>query len=362
MTLFLPFAVSLILSLVLIPITMRLAKKYGYVDDPKKHKHPAVLHKKIIPRAGGLAIFGAVFLSALVFIPLTREVLAIFAGGLILVLAGIIDDRRDLGKWLKLLIQLLAALIVVGSGIGIAFITNPLSSVPILGALDVIHLDSMRVVFHFLGEHSILVFADIFAILWIIWVVNMVNFSTGVDGQMPGIVLVTLLVLFMVSLKLSGQDPSQILGTKLALAGAGATLGFLVFNFAPARIFPGDSGSYFLGYLVAVLAILSGAKVGTAVLVMAVPLIDGVFTILRRIADGQSPLLGDRGHLHHKLLELGWTQRQVALFYWLLCAILGAVALSLSSSGKLFAGIIIGIIILGGLLWLNMILPLKARK
>ena len=145
------------------------------------------------------------------------------------------------------------------------------------------------------------------------------------------------------------------------MAGVGATLGFLIFNFYPAKIFPGDSASYFLGFLVAVLSIASGAKVGAAILVMAVPLIDGVFTVIRRIAQRRSPFLGDRGHLHHRLLEIGWGQRRVALFYWLLCAILGAIALSLTSVEKLFAGLIVAIIVLGGLLWINMSLLLKGR-
>lgn len=146
------------------------------------------------------------------------------------------------------------------------------------------------------------------------------------------------------------------------MIGAGSTLGFLVYNFYPAKIFPGDSGSYFLGFLIAVVAIISGAKIGTAILVMLVPLIDGVFTILRRIAQGKSPFSGDRKHLHHRLLELGWGQRRIALFYWLLCAILGAAALFLASSEKVLAGFVIAVVILGGLIWLNMNLPQKAQK
>lgn len=355
------FLVAFTFSVLFTPITIYLAKKFGYVDDPKKHRHPAVLHKKIIPRAGGLCLFSAFFLATIFFVGLNQQILGIFAGGLVLVLVGLIDDRRELNKGLRLLAQLLAAVIVVGSGVGIAFITNPISSV-LPGDFSVLRLDALRVVFDFFGEHSILVLADLFAILWIVWVINMVNFSSGVDGQMPGIVFISLMVLFLVSFKFSFSDPTQVTVSLLALIGAGVTLGFLAFNFAPARIFPGDSGSYFLGFLVAVLAILSGAKVGTAVLVMAVPLGDGVFTVIRRLSAKKSPLLGDRGHLHHKLLSFGWSQRQVALFYWILCAILGAIALSLNSTGKVFAILIIGIITLGGLIWLHMNLPIKGQK
>lgn len=353
MNFILAFGLSFVFSLIFTPITIALAKKYGFVDDPKKHKHPGQIHQKIIPRAGGVPIYLATLLSTLLVVEPTKKIVGIFTGGLILVLVGLLDDRYNLKSSTRLVVQILAALVAVGGGVGIAFITNPFGGV--------IRLDTLRIAFDFLGEHSILLWADLFALFWIVWVVNMVNFSSGVDGQMPGIVLVALLVLYAASLRFA-SDPTQIVVAKLALVGAGATLGFLIFNFYPAKIFPGDSASYFLGFLVAVLAIISGAKVGTAILVMAVPLIDGVFTILRRTASKKSPFLGDRKHLHHRLLELGWGQRRIALFYWLVCAILGAAALSLDSAGKFFAGVLISVVVVGGLLWLNITLPLKAQK
>ena len=356
-----PFLASFFASVVLTPIVAAWAKRTGLVDDPKKHKHPAVIHKRVVPRAGGAALFLSVVIASVLFVPLTLKVFGILLGGLVLVVVGLFDDKRDLEKTVKLAAQVLAALIAVGAGVGIAFITNPLSIIP-GGAAEVIRLDTLRLAFNFLGEHSILIWADLFAIAWIVWVVNMVNFSSGVDGQMPGVVLVALLVLLLSSLRFVESDPSQLVVTRLAAVGMGATFGFLIFNFYPAKIFPGDSGSYFLGYWVALLAILSGAKVGTAILVMAIPLLDGVFTIVRRMTAGESPFLGDRKHLHHRLLELGWGQRRIALFYGAFCAILGAAALSLNAYGKLFAGVFIAIVILGGLLWLNMNLPQKAQK
>jgi UDP-GlcNAc:undecaprenyl-phosphate GlcNAc-1-phosphate transferase len=206
------------------------------------------------------------------------------------------------------------------------------------------------------------VWADLFALFWIVWVINMVNFSSGVDGQLGGIAFVALMVIFFASLRFIATDPNEAVVTTLALIGAGATLGFLIFNIYPAKIFPGDSGSYFLGFLIAVLAILSGAKVGAAILVMAVPLIDGVFTIARRVAEGKSPFVGDRKHLHHRLMEIGLSQRSVSLFYWALCAILGSIALLLPQGEKLFAGVIAAIIILGGIVWLNLNLQIKGQK
>ena len=361
MSLFVLFLTALGLSVLLIPLTMVFANKFGMVDDPKKHAHPAILHKKTVPRAGGLAIFLSFLATVLFMIGPTKQVAAILLGGIILIVGGIWDDKFDLDEWAKFGFQIAAALVVVGFGIGISFIANPLNIFGGLGLGEIIRLDTIRFVINFAGTHSIFILADLFAVFWIIWVINMVNFSAGVDGQLGGIAFIALFIIFAVSLRFSLVDPTQMMVAKLALVGAGATLGFLIFNFYPAKIFPGDSASYFLGFLIAVLAIISGAKVGTAVLVMAVPLTDGVFTVIRRIASGKSPFLGDKGHLHHRLLEIGFSQRQVALFYWILCAILGAIALVLPSAGKVFAGVVIGIIVLGGLLWLNTNLQTKGQ-
>ncbi|KKR86109.1 MAG: Glycosyl transferase, family 4, conserved region [Candidatus Curtissbacteria bacterium GW2011_GWA1_41_11] len=361
MNFLMPFVIALTSCLILTPITANLARKFHLVDDPKKREHPATIHKRITPRAGGVPIFLAFMLATILVIPFSKQLAGILIGGAILILIGVLDDKYDLPSSQKLLGQILAALIVVGSGIGIAFITNPLYFLG--GAFEqVIRLDSTRYIFDFFGTHSLVVWADLFALFWIVWVINMVNFSAGVDGQMPGVALVALLVIFITSLRFFPADQNQLIVSQIALIGVGVTLGFLFFNFYPAKIFPGDSGSYFLGFLIAVSAILSGAKVGTAILVMAVPLIDGVFTVIRRLTSGTSPFLGDRKHLHHRLLELGWGQRRVALFYWLLCAILGAIALVLPTVEKLFAGVLVAIIIVGGLLWLNMSLPQRDQK
>lgn len=360
----LSFLLALGACLVFTPITIKFASMWGFVDDPKKRQHPALLHKSIVVRAGGLPIYLSVVLVSFFVVSLNKQVFGIFLGGLILVVVGLLDDKYDLSTPIKFLGQILAALCVVAFGVGINFITNPLLifSSNGFGIGNVIHLDTLRLSFNFLGAHSVVILADLFALFWIVWVINMVNFSTGVDGQMPGVVIVALFVIFAASLRFYPADLNQLLVSQLAIIGAGATLGFLVFNFFPAKIFPGDSGSYFLGFLVAVCAILAGARVGTAILVMAIPLIDGVFTVVRRMASGSSPFLGDKKHLHHRLLELGWGQRRIALFYTLVCAILGAIALTLPAFGKLFAGVVIATIILGGLLWLNTNLPQKARK
>lgn len=353
MTFLIPFLFSFLLCVILVPVTIKLANRFGFVDNPKSHKHPAIVHKKTMPRAGGVPIYIAVVAGALIFGALTQKLTGIILGGLVLVFIGVLDDKYDIKSRYKLIAQIAAALIVVGSGIGISFIPNPISA--ILGqGYDVFRLDTLKYTFDFLGPHSIVIIADLFALFWIVWVINMVNFSSGVDGQMPLIVLVALLVIFASTFRFSPSDPGETIVSILSLVGAGATLGFIVFNFYPAKIFPGDSGSYFLGFLVAVCAILSVAKVGTAMLVMAVPLIDGVFIIIRRLLSRTSPFKGDSSHLQHQLMKLGWGQRRIALFYFLVCVILGILALSLHSIEKLFALFVVIIVIVGALLWLNM--------
>lgn len=328
----LPAVVSFLITSIAIFPTIALAKKFKLLDSPRLRPHPAHTQKRIVPRAGGLAVFFGLIFSILFFIEVTRPILAIITSLIILLLIGLADDRNPkISPYIRLLLQFLASALVVFSGVGIDFITNPLGGF--------IHFSSTL--------------SSIFAILWIVWVMNMINWSKGVDGQMPGIVTVATLILGLLSLKLYFKDSTQAVVTMLAFVTTGSSLGLLIFNWYPARIFPGFSGSNILGFMIAVLAILSGAKVATAILVLLIPTTDFAYTFIRRVLQGKSPVWGDRGHLHHKLLDAGLTHQQISLFYMLGSAILGAAALSFSSSGKLFASILVGTIILGGILWLN---------
>ncbi len=345
--LFLGFLFSLSVTLCVTPLVIKFATKYGFVDDPTKHKHPAILHKKIIPRAGGLAIGIGIVLAIFVFAPINKQIIGIILGSIIAIIVGVLDDKYDLNPYLRFFSNFLIAIIVVLSGIGISFITNPFGGV--------FRLDELIVRFNLFGPHSIIILADIFAILWIVWVMNMLNWSKGVDGQLAGIAAVGFIVLGITSLRFAENDPSQITVALLAFIAAGASLGFLPFNWHPAKIFPGYS-STILGFLIAVLSIMSGAKVVIAVLAMAVPLLDGLFTIVRRLLMKKSPFWGDKRHLHHHLMRLGWGHRKISLFYWTVCAILGLIALTTSGIEKLFAGLLVFSVITAAILWINLII------
>ena len=313
--------------------TIKLAKKFNLLDNPRLRPHPAHTQKRTVPRAGGLAIFLGLFFSILFFTPFEKYTGGIIISLFILLVIGLLDDKyQNLSPYLRLASQFMASFVIVLSGVGIKFVTNPLGGV--------IYFDPL--------------IANILTIIWIVWVMNMINWSKGVDGQMPGIVTIASIILGLLSLKLYLLgDPIQANVAKLSFITAGTALSLLIFNWHPAKIFPGFSGSTILGFMIAILAILSGAKLATAGLVLLIPATDFAYTFIRRILQGKSPVWGDRGHLHHKLLELKLSHQKIALFYMLASAILGAAALMLSSSGKLFAAILVATITLGGILWLN---------
>lgn len=335
MTLILPAVISFLLTVFFIPPTIRFAKRFKLIDNPKTRPHPAHTQQRVVPRAGGLAVFLGLALAILLFIPLSKTVAGILIAALLLLIVGLFDDKyHNFSPYLRLLAQFIAAFVVVLSGTSVKFITNPFGGI--------------------ISFESISFLPQILTLVWIVWVTNMVNWSKGVDGQMPGIITIAALILGLLSLKLNTPgDPAQITVAKLSFITAASSFGFLLFNWHPAKIFPGFSGSNVLGFLIAVLAILSGAKLATAGLVLLIPATDFAYTFLRRILQGKSPVWGDRGHLHHKLLETGLSHRMISLFYLLGSVILGVVALNLSSSGKLFAAVLIAVVVLGGILWLN---------
>lgn len=343
MNFFVNFLVAFSVTCAITPIVISLAKKYKLVDDPKNRFHPAHTHKGIIPRAGGAAIFAGILIATFIFVPMSSLAASILIGSLILVIVGIIDDIRDVNPYIRLGTNAIAAILVIFSGAGIPYITNPLGGV--------IHLDTIKIVIPFFNDYTILVLADLFAFLWIMWTMNIIGWSAGVDGQMPGFVAISALTLGILSMRFAAHDITQVAVTTLAFIVAGAFAGFLPWNYFPQKIMPGYSGKTLAGFLLALLAILSYGKVGTALLVLGVPMMDAVYTLLRRIGSKKSPVLADRGHLHHRLLDLGWSKRKIALFYWSVSAILGAVALTVTSQQKFFAFLVVAVGFGGFLLW-----------
>jgi len=328
------------------PFVIKIAKKLGVIDDPKKSKHPKVIHTYPVPRMGGLAIFIAVFIASIIFLPFDKHLIGILAGAIILAIMGVLDDKYNLNPYLRLFIGFIAAGMPIIAGIGISFISSPLS-----GIIDLSH---PQIAFNLFGEmRTIWVISDIFALLWIVFMMNILNMGAkGIDGQLPGVVVIAAITIAALSLKFSA-DITQWPVIILAAITAGAFLGFLPWNFYPQKIMPGYGGSILAGYLLAILSILSTTKVGTLMVVLGIPLVDTGYTIVRRIMSGKSPVWGDRKHLHHKLLDSGLSKKQVVYLYWISTALLGFLALYLNTSTKFYTIIGVAILIGGLLLWLT---------
>lgn len=338
MIIFLVFIISFALSFLLTIPTISLAKRFHLVTDKKKRAHPAHTHEGIIPRGGGIPIYIAILLTSLIFLPLNKIMIGILLASFLLIVIGVLDDYLDLSPYSRFLGNLLISVLVISFGLGIPYISNPFGGV--------IQLDQWQFSFDFLGKRNVLVVADVLAVLWLTWIMNMVNWSKGVDGQLPGFVGITAIFLGLLSQRFVAHDISIQTVALLSFIIAGSYLGFLPFNFYPQKIMPGYGGGALAGFLLGILSILSFGKIGTAVLILAVPMIDAVYTIIRRLRKKQSPFRADWGHFHHRLLEIKWGKRRIALFYWLVALMLGVSSLYLEGFEKMLAFISMGILLL----------------
>ncbi|HJX59363.1 hypothetical protein A2V61_03860 [Candidatus Woesebacteria bacterium RBG_19FT_COMBO_47_8] len=343
---FLPAILAGLIAYCLTPVIIRFASRLGIIDDPAKHKHPKVIHTRPTPRGGGLALFAAILVASLVFLPLDKHLRGILAGAALIAVMGFLDDKYNLNPYLRLLTGFLAAAAPIAAGIGIAFISNPFN-----GTIDLSH---PQIVFNFLGsQHAIWILSDIFALFWITFMMNMLNMGAkGIDGQLTGVVAIAAATIAALSLRFSA-DITQWPVIILASVTAGAFLGFLPWHIYPQKIMPGYGGATLAGYLLAVLSILSTTKVGTLIVVLGIPLVDTGYTIVRRILAGKSPVWGDRGHLHHRLLDAGWSKPKVAYFYWALTAALGVIALNLNTPSKFYTIVGVAVAVGGLIIWLT---------
>ena len=306
-TLWITFLVALAASILVTPVAIRLAPKIGAVDIPLDNRR---MHTKTMPRFGGLAIFAGSTTAMLIFLKFDPRVVTIVMGGALIYILGVIDDIKHLSAKVKFLGQTFVALIMYVNGIRIEFLTN------------------------FLGEgNSQLgdVLCFIITMVWIVGITNTVNLIDGLDGLAAGTAAIASLCI---------AYTAYIHGTYLAagamLALAGATLGFLPYNFYPAKIFMGDGGSLYLGFILATLSVLGTVKSATLVtmiipvLVLGVPIFDTFFAIFRRFVNKRPIMEADKGHLHHRLMKLGYGQRRATLMLYGITAIMGVAAVLFS--------------------------------
>ncbi|MEO8581265.1 MAG: MraY family glycosyltransferase [Patescibacteria group bacterium] len=339
------FLVSLFIAAIVAPLIIRLYTSRKWIDDPAKQHHVKITHQSPVPRGGGLVILVAVLLSCLLFLNLNSEIFWILLGTTILAAMGTLDDIKNLNPYLRFVVGLLVAGFIVFAGIKIEYITHPFQT-------GVIYIDHPSFIINgVLFSFNLPFLSTILTVLWIVWNMNIVNWSKGIDGQLPGVVGIASIFIGILAIRFSA-DPAQQNVILLAFIVAGAYLGLLIWNAYPQKIMPGYGAGSLGGYFLAILAILSGAKLATSLLVLALPTADAIFTITRRLLRKKSPFWGDRGHLHHKLMDvLGWSKRTTAFFYWMVTALMGFIALQLKPEQKLFTIVVVSALVFGFLIW-----------
>ncbi|RJQ46588.1 MAG: undecaprenyl/decaprenyl-phosphate alpha-N-acetylglucosaminyl 1-phosphate transferase [Gaiellales bacterium] len=324
---------------VITPTVGSIARLVGAMDEPDPRK----IHDDPIPRLGGIAIFFGFIIPALMFLELSQQMKGVLIGASVITLFGAVDDLRGTSPIVKFTGQFIAAAILVSYGVRIDYF-----SLPYFG---VIELD--------------LVYAVPLTVIWVVTLVNIFNFIDGMDGLAAGVCTIAAVTFAVIALSL-GRPGAAILAAILA----GTTLGFLRHNFFPASIFMGDSGSMLLGFVLATITVHGVLKSVAAVtlviplLIMGVPMFDLSLTILRRIKNRQNIFQPDRGHLHHRLFNIGYSQRKAVLVLYAWCTLMSSLALSMRFAPGfvtvIFAGLVTGVSLY--LVYLLDILQVRSRR
>ena len=352
-----PFALALIVSFFATPIAKKIAVSFNAIDVPEDDRR---MHKRPVALMGGLAIIAGFIVSIvyaffvyqpeiltswIVEFPIAK-VIGVFVSALIIVVMGIIDDIKPLTAKVKFPIQLIAAAIVVLTGTKIKYITISFKDIRYISIDDTISI--------------------IFSILWIVGITNAINLIDGLDGLAAGVAAIASLSLFVVSVMMAPDV--HVVFAVLYVALAGSIMGFLPYNFNPAKIFIGSTGAYFLGFVLAVISIEGATKAYTALtmvvslVALAFPIFDTLYAIVRRVLSKKPIGEGDRGHIHHRLVDMGISQKYSVTILYVVSAALGIVSILLANKGLLPAIIlvvIISVFVIGGARYLGVIVGSK---
>lgn len=327
------FIITVCLASALTLVVKHLAQRWDIVDDPKQD--PGRKHqKKPIPLLGGLAIYAAFSVMLILMGPqitngylLPKHIIGICVAGAILMFGGTLDDKKNLSARWQIAFPIVAAIVIVISGIGINYITNPVGGI--------IYLDTVRLTAFTLNDlpYQIIIFADVFTVLWLLGTTYTTKLLDGLDGLVPGVTLIGGLVIFFLSIS---QEVAQPETGIVALLLAAAALGFLFWNFSPAKIYLGEGGALFTGFMLGVLAILSGGKIATALLILGLPIIDVAWVMIRRKwIEKKSPFSADTSHLHYQLRQFGWSDRKIVLLFYAMTLVFGLSTLWFTGAAKL---------------------------
>ena len=317
----LAFCIAALASFILTPYVKILAFRIGALDKPDGRK----VHTGIMPRLGGLGIYAAFIISVLCSMHITRDIFALMLGGTVIVLVGIADDVYQLPAKVKLLGQIAAAAVLVLFDIQIEWLNNPWGGYLYLEYLSVP-----------------------LTIFWIVSFTNVVNLMDGLDGLAAGVSAIASITVILVAVQ-QGFYPVAVITAALA----GGIIGFIRYNFNPASIFMGDTGSMFIGYMLAAISVFGAVKSAATIalivpaVALGLPIMDTAFAILRRYNNGRPIFQPDKGHFHHRLLAMGMSQKQAVLLMYIISAVLGIAAILLTEVGGYLAAGIIACIITG---------------
>ena len=364
MNFLIPLALSFALSLTLTKVILILCIKYQILPEARTRD----LHSKPLPRLGGLAIFISFLIISIIYFVFSKnnytfssihifgidkQLLAILFAGSVVAISMSVDDLIGLKAWQKLAIQVFAVLIIIASGIGINTLANPFGPTFNLNSVYIPIIQIRGITYHFS------LWSDLLTLFWVVGMMNVINFVDGVDGLAAGLSSIGTVFIFLLALELgSSQSPIGLISIILT----GSILGFLVWNFPPAKIFMGDSGSMFIGFLLGVLPLLSGGKLATAFLVLGFPIVDGIFVAFFRIIRRKNPFTTpDKTHLHHRFLLAGFSPRQAVMSLYVIAAAFGWVALRSTTFYKIIASVVLVMVIFILIIILNIMTKRKTN-
>lgn len=321
---FLAFLLPALLSFSLTPLIIKLAFKYNLFPPLK----PRDIHKKPIPRLGGIVLAFSTAVATLLILNLDVALKGFLFALIFVILFAVFDDILGMSWKIKLVFQIISAFILIGSGIYIKFFTNIFD-----GTVSLLSSPFQIQFWHHF--YVIYPFAFLVTILWIVGLQNVLNFLDGLDGLAAGVSAIGFIILALVSYYNNPFDLNIFLLFMILL---GAIIGFLPYNFNPAKIFLGDSGAYFLGTALAAGGILASGKIAVLSLVLGIPILDALWVVGKRILEKRSPFEGDRFHLHFRILDLGFPQRKIVLSYYFFVGLLGVSAFVFRDNAKVIFG------------------------
>ncbi len=342
------FFVAFIISLCATPVAIKLARRFGILDEPSD---PRKIHASPIPLLGGIAPFltvMALVVGILIFFPAIlipaiplKNIVGLLLGATVIMIGGALDDKYRLPPRVQIIFPILASLIVIAAGIGARKITNPFGA----GTISLVAWEHTLFWWRHVG-YRITLPADLFTFVWIMGMMYTTKFLDGLDGLVSGLTTIGALMIFFLTMTVQWFQPPVGI---LALIVAGAFAGFLPWNFNPAKIFLGEGGSLLAGFLLGTLAIISGGKIATTLLVLGIPVLDVAWVIARRIFwEKKSPTEADRKHLHFRLLDAGLTHRQAVIVLYVCATIFGTLTLVLQSKEKLIALVVLAALMIIG--------------